>query len=128
MPFRKLSAAVAAGYDSTVDMCLADPTHGAMGYHHVNHKYVDKRLEVDHPEILLYERRADGSYALNGVEYIVPYRLWPADSAPPRIMGRDLQRGDDLNLWYMHMWVWKSNPEGLFANWNPTAECRKPPA
>lgn len=127
-PFQKLSAAVEAGYEASVDMCYADPMHGAMGYHHINRKYVDRTLEVEHPEILLYERRADGSYALNGVEYIVPYRLWPADSTPPRLMGRDLQRADDLKVWYMHMWVWKPNAEGLFANWNPAAQCRKPPA
>lgn len=127
-PFQKLAAAVAAGYAPTVENCLADPAHGAMGYHHINRDYVDKTLEVEHPEILLYERLADGSYALNGVEYIVPYRVWPADSVPPRIMGRELQRSDDLKLWYMHMWVWKRNTAGLFANWNPAAACRKPPA
>jgi hypothetical protein len=119
---------VAAGYPATVADCLADSEYGAMGYHHVNRAYVDKTLDVEHPEILLYERMADGSYALNGVEFIVPYRLWPADSVAPRIMGRELQKSDDLKLWYMHMWVWKSNPAGLFANWNPTAACRKPPA
>jgi hypothetical protein len=111
-----------------VEACLADPEHGAMGYHHINRAYVDKTLEIERPEILLYERLADGSYALNGVEYIVPYRVWPPDSVPPRIMGRELARSDDLKLWYMHMWVWKRNAAGLFANWNPDAACRKPPA
>jgi hypothetical protein len=126
--FKQLSAAVAAGYAPTVEACLADPEHGAMGYHHINRAYVDKTLEIERPEILLYERLADGSYALNGVEYIVPYRVWPPDSVPPRIMGRELARSDDLKLWYMHMWVWKRNAAGLFANWNPDAACRKPPA
>src|SRR5262245_40463058 len=89
--FHKLDAAIAAGYAATVPSCLADPTHGGMGYHHVNRDLMDRTLDVEHPEILLYERRDDGSYALNGVEFIVPYRVWPADSVPPRIMGRDLQ-------------------------------------
>jgi len=127
-PFKQLSAAVAAGYAPTVEVCLADSAHGAMGYHHINRAYVDKTLEVERPEILLYERLADGTYALDGVEYIVPYRVWPADSVPPRIMGRELQRSDNLELWYMHVWVWKRNTAGLFANWNPDAACRKPPA
>lgn len=127
-PFKDLSAAVAAGYAATVQNCLADAMHGAMGYHHINRAYVDQTLDVEHPEILLYERLADSSYALNGVEFIVPYRVWPADSVPPRIMGRELQRSDDLKLWYMHMWVWKPNAAGLFANWNPAAACRTPPA
>ena len=126
--FHKLDAAIAAGYAATVPSCLADSTHGGMGYHHVNRDLMDRTLDVEHPEILLYERRDDGSYALNGVEFIVPYRVWPADSVPPRIMGRDLQRADDLKLWYMHMWAWKSNSAGLFANYNPTVACRRPPA
>src|SRR5262245_19460248 len=96
---QKLDAAVAAGYAPTVDVCYADVEHGAMGYHHTNRAYMDRTLGVEKPEILLYERRADGSYALNGVEFNVPYRVWPADSVPPRIMGRDLQRADDLKLW-----------------------------
>jgi len=69
-PFKQLSAAVAAGYAPTVEVCLADSAHGAMGYHHINRAYVDKTLEVERPEILLYERLADGTYALDGVEYI----------------------------------------------------------
>ncbi|HEY9228813.1 MAG TPA: hypothetical protein VIP11_19330 [Gemmatimonadaceae bacterium] len=127
-PFQKLEAAVAAGYAATVPNCLEHPMHGGMGYHHTNRELMDRTLDVEKPEILLYERRGDGSYALNGVEFIVPYRVWPADSVPPRIMDRELQRADDLKLWYMHMWVWKRNKAGLFANYNPDAACRKPAA
>jgi hypothetical protein len=123
-PYHTLDSAVAAGYAANVTLCYADSMHGAMGYHHLNSKYVDNRIEVERPEILLYERRADGSYALNGVEYIIPYRVWPRDSVPPTVMGRDMLRSDELNLWYTHMWVWKHNAEGLFANWNPDVQCR----
>ena len=49
---------------------------GAMGYHHVNRALVTKNLEVEHPQILLYERTPDGKYNITAVEYIVPYRLW----------------------------------------------------
>lgn len=127
-PFRKLDAAVTAGYAASAPQCLAAAEHGAMGYHHVNREYLDNTLDVEKPEILLYERRSNGKYELNGVEYIVPYRVWPADSVPPKIMGRSLARADELKLWYMHMWVWKRNRAGLFANYNPDAECRTPPA
>jgi hypothetical protein len=124
-PYRSLDAAVAAGYERTVTLCYADSAHGAMGYHHMNRAYLDRRVEVERPEILLYERRPDGSYALNGVEYIVPYRVWSRDSVPPTLMGRDMLRSDDLNLWYTHMWVWKRNTSGLFANWNPAVTCTR---
>jgi hypothetical protein len=122
-PFKVLDSAVAKGYPATVAQCLADPTHGAMGYHHINRAYVDNRIEIEKPEILLYERRPDGSYRLNGVEYIIPYRVWPKDSIPPKLMGRDMLRSDELSLWYTHMWIWTPNSAGLFANWNPDVRC-----
>jgi hypothetical protein len=122
--YRVLDSAVANGYAASVPQCLADSTHGAMGYHHVNRSYLDNRIELDKPEILLYERKADGSYGLNGVEYIIPYRAWPKDSVPPTLMGRDMFRSEPLQLWYMHMWVWMPNRAGLFADWNPAVQCR----
>lgn len=122
--YRVLDSAVAKGYAASVPQCFADSTHGAMGYHHVNRAYLDNRIELDRPEILLYERRADGSYGLNGVEYIIPYRVWPKDSVPPKLMGRDMFRSEPLQLWYMHMWVWTPNRAGLFADWNPAVKCR----
>jgi hypothetical protein len=97
--------------------------HGAMGYHHVNRALVDNKVEVERPEFVLYERRPDGSYVMNAVEYIVPYRVWPRDSVPPKVLGRDMLRNDPLNLWNLHMWVWSKNPAGLFAEWNPNVRC-----
>ncbi len=29
--------------------------------------------------------------------------------------------GPNLNL--MHAWVWKHNPSGMFADWNPNVSC-----
>ncbi len=85
----------------------------------MNREYVDSRVEVERPEILLHERRGDGQYALNGVEYIIRYRLWPRDSVAPTIMGETIKQEDELRPWYQHMWIWKENPSGLFADWNP---------
>ena len=34
--YRVLDSAVAKGYPASVAQCLSDPTHGAMGYHHMN--------------------------------------------------------------------------------------------
>ena len=122
--YRVLDSAVAKGYAASVPQCFTDSTQGAMGYHHLNRGYVDNRIEIDKPEILLYERKADGSYGLNGVEYIIPYRVWPKDSVPPKLMGRDMFKSEPLQLWYMHMWVWTPNNAGLFADWNPAVTCR----
>jgi hypothetical protein len=120
--FMTLDSAVAAGYTRDVAQCFSDSHHGAMGYHHVNRALLDARVEIDHPEILLYERRGD-RYALNGVEYIVPFTRWPPDSVPPTVMGQPLKQSEELKLWYLHMWVWTRNPAGLFADWNPDVRC-----
>lgn len=122
--FRSLDAAVAAGYAANVQQCIDNPPQGAMGFHHVNRALLDDVLEVDRPEMLVYERTADGEYVLNGVEYIVPYTSRSRDAEPPTILGQQLKRADGLQLWYLHVWTWKENPSGVFADWNPAVECR----
>ena len=90
--FHQLDSAVAAGYPREVPECLIHEHHGAMGYHHVNRAYMSREMDVSRPQILLYERMADSSYRLNGVEFIIPYRLWPRDSVAPVLMGQTLHR------------------------------------
>jgi hypothetical protein len=121
--FHNLDSAAAAGYAPTSNQCYIEPGGGAMGYHHVNRALADRTLDPEHPEILLYERTADGHYNLTAVEFIVPYRVWPPDSAPPMVMGLPLGHVDVLNVWGLHMWVWKNNPSGTFAWWNPDVTC-----
>lgn len=122
-PFRSLDSAVAAGYVRDVPDCLVHEHHGAMGYHHINRTLADAKADVEHPEILLYERLPSGEYRLNGVEFIVPYRAWSRDSAPPVLMGQQLKHEDHLNLWYLHAWAWSDNADGLFADFNPSVQC-----
>ena len=121
-PFQNFEAAVAAGYPKEVPDCLVHEHHGAMGYHHVNRSLLTTKLEVTKPQILLYERRGD-EYHLNGVEFIVPYRLWPRDSVAPTIMGRTMKHEDNLKIWYTHVWAWTNNRDGLFADFNPDVTC-----
>src|SRR5690242_17392506 len=121
--FKDLDSAVAVGYPKTVPDCLVHEKHGAMGYHHVNRDYLTRDLDVRKPQILLYERLASGEYKLNGVEFIVPYRLWPRDSVPPTIMGQQMKHEDNLKIWYRHVWAWTDNPDGLFADFNPNVKC-----
>lgn len=122
--FKVLDNAVAAGYERDVPHCVANPKEGGMGFHHKNAALRDATLQVDQPEILLYERTADGQYMLTGVEYIVPISAW-SRSEPPTIMGQTLTRGDSIGAWYLHAWIWKPNPSGLFADWNPQVTCRE---
>lgn len=124
-PFKSLDAAVAAGYAAHVARCIDNPPHGAMGYHHQNDALLDDQLDIERPEMLVYERLPSGDYRLNGVEYIVPFSHRPASAEPPVIMGQKLKPAPALNLWYLHVWAFTENPSGVFADWNPLVECQR---
>lgn len=121
--FRDIAAAHAAGYPTATPPCLANPPAGGMGHHYVNRAHVDGRLELERPEILLYAPDGSGKLKLVAVEYIIPYRILPAESEAPRIFGQPLRQSDQLKLWYLHVWAWEENPGGLFADWNPAVTC-----
>jgi len=121
--FSSLDKAVAAGYDRNGGGCVQNQPQGAMGFHHYNHSLLDAKIEVERPEILVYERLANGEYRLNGVEYVVPFSAWPETSEAPTVMGQKLKRARKLGIWYLHVWIWLENPSGLFADWNPRVKC-----
>jgi hypothetical protein len=121
--YRSIDSAAAAGYNRNVADCLVHEHHGAMGYHHSNSKFADATVDIEHPEILLYERKPDGEYKLNGVEFIVPYRAWSRDSVAPTVMGQRLKHEDNLKIWYLHVWAWSENANGVFADFNPSVQC-----
>ena len=118
--FKSSEAAEAAGYKRVTD-CVEHQPAGAMGYHFQNNALLDTTLDVDHPEVLVYEK-TDGGFKLNGVEFLVPISAWTA-TEPPRIMGQALKRADSLGIWYLHVWTWEPSPSGLFADWNPRVKC-----
>lgn len=121
--FRDIAAAQAAGFPTATPTCLSNPTAGGMGHHYVNRAQVDGKLDVEHPEILLYAPAGGGKMKLVAVEYIVPYRILPREAEAPRIFGQTLRQSDELKLWYLHVWAWETNTAGLFADWNPAVKC-----
>jgi hypothetical protein len=121
--FQSLDSAVAVGYPKEVAACIVHAHHGAMGFHHTNRAYVDSILDVKRPEILLYEKRPDGKYRLNGVEFILPYRFYSRDSVPPVLLGQKLQQEDNLKYWFLHVWAWTDNASGIFSDFNKAVGC-----
>lgn len=122
-PFRSVEKAMAAGYKQETE-CMERPPAGGMGYHFTKAELRDGLVEVDKPEVLVYGKRADGSFKLNGVEYIVPIDSWKR-SDPPMIMGQAMKRFDPAGFYYLHVWIWEPSPSGLFADWNPRVKCPK---
>lgn len=57
---------------------------------------------------------------LLGVEYIVPGA--PTDT-PPVLFDQALHYNATFQVWVLHVWAWRDNPSGLFADWNPKATC-----
>jgi hypothetical protein len=119
--FKTTEAAEAAGYKRVTD-CVEYKPAGAMGYHFQNNTLLDTTLDVDHPEVLVYEKKPDGTFKLNGVEFLVPIPAWTS-TEPPRIMGQALKKADRLGIWYLHVWTWEPSPSGVFADWNPNVKC-----
>ncbi len=101
--FKEADAAIAAGYPRHSE-CVDNPPQGAMGFHYQNRALLDATLDVERPEVLVYERRSDGTFKLNGVEYLVPISAWTRDE-PPTIMGQKLKRAEKLGIWYLHVWI-----------------------
>lgn len=122
--FHSVDVAKAAGYTQETE-CVEKPPEGGMGYHFTKRELRDTTLEVDKPEVLVYEKRADGSFKLNGIEYIVPIDAWKG-SEPPTIMGQKMKRFDRANIYYLHVWIWEQSPSGIFADWNPRVKCKQP--
>ncbi len=107
--------------------CVSGPQQGAMGVHFVNFSLVDGSVEPEQPEALVYERR-DGGLNLVAVEYIVPVAAWQG-AEPPVIEGQLFQFVDSPNrfgigaFYELHVWAWRPNADGAFADWNTRVSC-----
>jgi hypothetical protein len=119
--FKVSGVAITEGYVAE-DRCIEHQPHGAMGYHFNNRSLRDATLDLEKPEVLVYEKLPDGTLKLNGVEFLVPIAAWTR-TEPPTIMGQNLKRADSLGIWYLHVWNWGYSPSGLFADWNPRVKC-----
>ena len=134
--FHRVEEAIAAGYQlgwvngsgvRIITGCVAHPTAGAMGYHYFNQELVDD-LAVDplEPEVLVYERSPGGELKLVAVEWVVPGPNTnpPGVSEPPSVLGMEMHiLVPAVGFWLKHAWIWKHNPAGMFADWNPDVAC-----
>jgi hypothetical protein len=129
--FDDVAAAMAAGYAPFLG-CVSGPQEGAMGIHYVNGDLVnDGELDVRRPEALMYEPK-NGRLRLVGVEYIVIAQAWDArHPTPPSLMGQVFHHTNSPNrygippFYALHVWAWRDNPNGAFADWNPKVSCEQ---
>lgn len=124
--FQDVSVAEAAGY-IPVSHCEARPGAGGMGIHYLHPGLAsDGKLAPGEPEVLLYEP-TDSGLVLVAVEYFVAEAA--AHGKRPTVLGRPLNgpmagHNDQMPSHYdLHLWVWKDNPNGMSADWNPAVSC-----
>jgi hypothetical protein len=119
--FRDVSVAVAEGYAPIP--CASGIDGGAMGVHYVNAAYLkDAVPDLKRPQAVMYEPMPDGKMALVAVEYItfkgpasLEGQLFNFNGAPNRY---------GLDPFYeLHVWAWKPNPRGAYADMNPEVSC-----
>ena len=134
--YHDVNEALADGFVPT-PQCVQEPGLGGMGIHYINPaRLMDPAVNILEPEILLYVKRGN-DLKLLGVEYFygigapgselkdVPQPYPPS----PIIFGRPLDgpmekhEPDQPPHYDLHVWLWQSNPSGIFAPFNPNVSC-----
>jgi hypothetical protein len=74
----------------------------------------------------------DGKLRLVAAEYVTPFAAWHTANPPqvtPQLMGHLLnfvsgpnRYGPDA-FYEIHVWAWKENTSGAFADWNKAVSC-----
>ena len=120
--YHDLNAAISDGF-VFLHGCEVRPDEGPVGIVYVNmRRLLDGAVDPSLPDGLIYEPRRNARPRLVGVEFAVPYALWPAQQ-PPTFLDAAFQREDEFGVFGLHVWLWRNNPEGLFAESNPHVSC-----
>lgn len=89
------------------------------------------------PGVLVYEPQPDGSLELVAIENLVFRAAWEAEGnqRPPEFMGNQYylmvnnpntpadEAHGFMPHYELHMWLYRDNPNGLFAQFNPNVTC-----
>lgn len=90
------------------------------------------------PAVLIYEPQEDGSLQLVAVENLVFKRAWhdAGNKVPPTFQGvaydemtddpaTEVDEAHKFEPHYdRHVWIYRENPNGVFAQFNPTVTCK----
>ncbi len=128
--FRDINVALAEGYAPGTP-CVSGPNSGAMGVHLINGTLLGKEVDAETPEALIYEPSPNGRMRLVGVEIITFASDW-VDEVPVldghllHYVGAPNRYGIPA-FYEIHVWAWRNNPDGTFADWNPRVSCAGQP-
>jgi hypothetical protein len=130
--YQDINVALADGFQPPDPyVCVAGP-EGTMGYHYLRWDRLDNELDIRKPELLLYvPGDGKGGLRLVGVEYMKPdadQNLSTANDRPT-LFGQPFNgpmgpHEPGMPIHYdLHVWIWSDNPNGTFAQWNPSVSC-----
>ncbi len=124
--FSDVAVATREGYSAIP--CTNGTDGGSMGVHYVNKDLLaDEAVYVSKPEAVLYEPGSDGKMSLVGVEYVTT-------KGPAQLEGQLFSFTGSPNryglpaFYELHVWAWRTNPKGQFADMNPDVSCAFAPA
>ncbi len=118
--FHNFKVAIAQGWNTDATGYIPH-----MGSHYINMAYADGTFELGNPEVLMYAPNADGDMVFVGVEYLAFVEDPANPGSPPEgfIGNEDVWVfNTDVNAWTLHAWVGVSNPDGVFAAFNPLVD------
>ena len=104
---------------------------GGMGVHFINMGNIGPTLDPAKPQVLIYEPVGD-KLRLVAAEWFMPAQL--AGATRPSIFGKELQgpmeghkplMPAEVHHYDLHVWLWKTNPEGVYSPTNPAVKCPK---
>lgn len=120
--YHDLDAALADGF-VFLHPCEDRPGEGPVGIVYIHPgRMLDGAIDPSLPDALLYEPTSNGKPTLTGVEMVVPHALWPSQD-PPTFLGATFQTEEEFGVYGLHVWIWRHNPEGMFAQSNPRVSC-----
>lgn len=104
---------------------------GAMGVHYLNPALAAQAPDAAKPAILLYAPTEDGEMRLLGAEWFQADADQDVhtDEDRPTLFGQPFDGpmpGHDPTMpvhYDLHVWLFDSNPAGVFAPWNPSVHC-----
>ena len=97
----------------------------------------DGVIDINLPEVLVYEPQMDGTLQLVAAEYLVFQEPWAkaGNTAPPALAGMPfvamandpatpIDEAHEFTPHYeLHVWVHRDNPTGLVSEFNPAVTC-----
>jgi len=126
-PFRLGSTAEKRGYANTEKCVTVDGEGYGVPFERTENAG-SGGTDPQAPPVLLYRLTSNWSYRLLGAEWYVP-----ADgaSSPPELFGRQFHdptdghspEVDQPRHYGLHAWLFRANPEGMFARYHPTVTC-----